>query len=150
MKYGICYIWSDCHEMKSKHIDWTQGLKCDHRGWPWPWHWPWIFKVKYWICYISVKNGPIATKRKANISIELQTSNVTNGFDLGHDLDLIIILDNSFWKSSRPENRMVSSISTGWILVSIITALVWDGTSHMTAALSSMWSTQHSRDQKGV
>ena len=38
---------SDCHETKSKHIDWTLGLKCDHRVWPWPWPWPWIFKVKY-------------------------------------------------------------------------------------------------------
>ena len=34
------------------------------------------------ICYISAKNGPIPTKRKANISIELQASNVTNGMDL--------------------------------------------------------------------
>ena len=64
--------WSDCHETKSKHIDWTLGLRCDHRVWPWPWPWPWIFKVKYRICYISAKNGPIATKPKANISIELQ------------------------------------------------------------------------------
>ena len=30
-----------------------------------------FFKVKYKICYISAKNGPIATKLKANISIEL-------------------------------------------------------------------------------
>ena len=58
--------------MKSKHIDWTLGLKCDHRVWLWPWPWPWIFKVKYGICCISAKNGPIATERKANISIELQ------------------------------------------------------------------------------
>ena len=29
------------------------------------------FKVKYRICYISAQNGPIATKIKANISIEL-------------------------------------------------------------------------------
>ena len=46
--------WSDCHETKNKHIDWTQGLKCDHhppviindkvlfafyylQAWPWPW-----------------------------------------------------------------------------------------------------------------
>ena len=79
---------SDCHVTKSKHIDWTLRLKCDHRVWPWPWPWPWIFKVKYGICYISAKNGPIATKRKANISIELQASNVTNGFDLDHNLDL--------------------------------------------------------------
>ena len=43
----------------------------DHRVWPWPWPWPWIFKVKYRICYISARNGPLATKRKANISFEL-------------------------------------------------------------------------------
>ena len=24
--------WSDCHETKSKHIYWSQDLKCDHRG----------------------------------------------------------------------------------------------------------------------
>ena len=80
--------WSDCHEMKSKHIDWTLGFKWDHRVWPWPWPWPWIFKVKYRIEYISAKNGAIATKQKANISIDVKTSNVTNRFDLGHDLYL--------------------------------------------------------------
>ena len=83
--------WSDCHETKSKHIDWTLGLKCDHPVWLWPWPWPWIFKVKYRICYISAKNGQIASKRKANISIELQASNVTNGFELDHNLDLWIL-----------------------------------------------------------
>ena len=36
-----------------------------------------IFKVKYGICYILVKNGLIAMKRKANILIEHQFSNVT-------------------------------------------------------------------------
>ena len=82
---------SDCHETKSKHINWTQGLKCDHQVWPWPWTWSWIFKVKYGICYISAQSGPIATKRKANISIELKALNVTNGFDLNLDLDLWIL-----------------------------------------------------------
>ena len=86
----LCQKWSDCHETKSKHIDWTLGLKCDHQIWPWPWPWPWHFKVKYGICCISTKSGPIAMKQKANISIQLQASNVTNGFDLGHDLDIWI------------------------------------------------------------
>ena len=36
------------------------------------------------------KSGPFATKQEANISIELQASNVTNGFDIGHDLDIWI------------------------------------------------------------
>ena len=97
--------WSDCHETKSKHIDWTLGLKCDHRVWLWPWRWPWIFKVKYRICYISAKNGPIASKRKANISIELQASNLTNGFELDHNLDLWILkvkCDLDLWPHRWP------------------------------------------------
>ena len=106
--YNLLYLsqkWSDCHEMKSKHIYWTQGLKCDHQVWPWPWPWPWIFKVKYWICYISAKNGPLATKQKANISIELQASNVTNVFDLDHNLDLWILkvkCDLHLWLPTWP------------------------------------------------
>ena len=40
----ISQKWSDCHETKSKHIDWTLGLKYDQ--WAWTWPWPWIFKVK--------------------------------------------------------------------------------------------------------
>ena len=47
--------------------------------------------VKYGISNISAKSCPIATKRKANILIELQASNVTNGFDLHHNLDLWIL-----------------------------------------------------------
>ena len=82
--------WSDCHETKSKHIDWTLGLKCDHQIWPWPWPWAWIFKVKYEICYISTKCGPIATRWKANISIWTLGLKFDNGFDLGHDLDIWI------------------------------------------------------------
>ena len=65
----VCQKWSDCHETKSKHIDWTLGLKWDHQMWPWPRPWPWIFKVKYEICYISTKSCSIATKRKVNISV---------------------------------------------------------------------------------
>ena len=86
----LCQKWSDCHETKSKHINWTPGLKCDHQIWPWPWPWPWIFKVKYEICYISTKSGPIATKQKANISIGTLGLKYDNGFDLGHDIDIWI------------------------------------------------------------
>ena len=67
----LSHKWSDCHEMKNIHIDWSQDLKCDHRVWPWPWPWPWIFKVKYGIGYISAKNGPIAKKQKANTWTDL-------------------------------------------------------------------------------
>ena len=82
--------WSDCHEMKNEDIDWTLGLKCDHQIWPWPWPWPWIFKVKYEICHISTKSGPIAMRQKANISIWTLGLKFDNGFDLGHDLDIWI------------------------------------------------------------
>ena len=84
--------------MKSKHIHWTQGLKCDHRVCPWPW----IFKVKHGVCYISAKNGLIVTKQKANISIELKASNVTIVFDLGHDLDLEFSRSNMEFAISQP------------------------------------------------
>ena len=80
-----------------------------HQIWPWPWPWPWIFRVKYGICYISTKSGPIAMKRKANISIELQASNVTNGFDLVHDLDLWIFkvkCDLDLWPHAWPWPRI--------------------------------------------
>ena len=83
--WNLLYIsqnWSYCHETKIKHIDRTRGLQRDHQVWPWPWPWPRIPKVKYGIYYISAKIGSIANKRKENISIELQASNVTNGFDL--------------------------------------------------------------------
>ena len=98
--WNLLYLsqkWSDCHETKSKHIDWTQSLKCDHWVWPWPWPWPWFFKVKYGICYISAKSGPIATKWKANISIELKASNVTIRFDWGDFSCRRAIDSSSFW-----------------------------------------------------
>ena len=95
--------WSDCHEMKSKHIDWTLGFKCDHRVWPWPWPWPWIFKVKYQIGYISTKNVAIAIKQRVKISIDLKTSNVTIRFDLGHDLDLEFSRSNMELAISLPK-----------------------------------------------
>ena len=104
--WNLLYLsqkWSDCHETKSKHIDWSQGLKCDHRVWPWLWPWPWNFKVKYGIFPTSAKNGLIATKRKANVSIEPQASNVTIICDLGHDLDLDISRPNMEFAISQPK-----------------------------------------------
>ena len=82
-----------------------KALKRDHQLWHWPWPWPWIFKVKYGISYISAKSDPIATKWKTNISIELQASNVTNGFDLDHNLDLCILkvkCDLDLWPHMWP------------------------------------------------
>ena len=61
--------------------------------------------VKYGISYISAKSGPIATKQKANISIELQASNVTNVFNFGHNLDLWILKvkhDLCLWPHTLP------------------------------------------------
>ena len=50
---------TDCHETKSNHADWTLCLKCEH--WVWPWPWLRSFKGKYRFCYVSAKNGTIAT-----------------------------------------------------------------------------------------
>ena len=78
---------SHCHKTKSKQIDWTPGLKSDHQL---AMTLTMNFQGQIWIFLYINQSGPIATKRKANISIELQASNVTNGFDLGHDLDIWI------------------------------------------------------------
>ena len=69
----------------------------------WSWPWPWIFKIKCRIYYISAKNGVITTKQKANISIELWTSNLTIEFDLGHDLDLEFSRSNTEFAISQPK-----------------------------------------------
>ena len=116
--------WSDCNETISKHIDWTQGHKCDHHLWPWPWPWPWFFKVKYVICYISAQNGPIAMKRKANIPIELKASNVTIRFDLGHQLDLEFsrsTIEFAFSQPKRSDYHETKSKRIEWI-----PGLKWD------------------------
>ena len=104
--YNMLYLsqkWSDCHETKSKHIDWTLGLKCDHRVWHWPWPWPWIFEVKYRICYISSKDGSIVTKRKANISIELQSFKCDHQVWPWPDLDLEFSRSNMEFPISWPK-----------------------------------------------
>ena len=49
--WNLLYLsqkWSDCHETKSKHIDWTPGLKCDQWVWPWPWPWPLNIEGQMW------------------------------------------------------------------------------------------------------
>ena len=89
--WNLLYLsqkWSDCHGTKSKHMDWT----------PRPHMWPsgltlamtltLDFQGQIWnFLYLSQKWSD-CHERKANISIELQASNVTNGFDLDHNLDL--------------------------------------------------------------
>ena len=90
--------WSDCHETKSKHIDWTLGLKCDHRVWFWPWPWPWIFKVKYRICYISAQNGQIASKQRQTYQLNSRPQMWPMG------LNLTITLTFEFWKSNMTLN----------------------------------------------
>ena len=70
---NLLYIsekWANCHETKNKLIKGMLGLKCDRSFWPRPWPWPWILNVKYLICKMSRKYGPIATRRKTYTSIE--------------------------------------------------------------------------------
>ena len=49
--WNLLYLnpkWPNCNERKSKHIDWTLGLKCNQRIWPWPWPWPLYFQGQMW------------------------------------------------------------------------------------------------------
>ena len=52
---------------------------------------------------ISAKNGAIATKPKANISIELETSNVVIGIDLSNNFDLELSWSNMEFAISQPK-----------------------------------------------
>ena len=73
--WNLLYLsqkWSDCHEMKTKHIDWTLGHKCDHQAWHWPWPWPW--KFKYGICFISQPK----VVRRLSVRIYLILTGVTS------------------------------------------------------------------------
>ena len=55
------------------------------------------FQAQIW----NSKSGPIATKRKANISIGLQASNVTSGLDL--DLWILKVkCDHDLWPHTWP------------------------------------------------
>ena len=45
------------------------------------------FQGQIWNLLYLGQNGPIGMKQKANISIELNASTVSIGFDLGHDLE---------------------------------------------------------------
>ena len=87
--------WSDCNEIKSKHIDWTLCLKCDHIIWPWPWAWPWIFKVKYGIHYSLAKNGMIATKQ--NQTYRLNTTPHMWPSDLTLAVSLTLNIQGQIW-----------------------------------------------------
>ena len=49
----LSHKWSNCHETKSKHIDWTPGLKCDQWVWPWPWPWPLNFEGQIWPWHLT-------------------------------------------------------------------------------------------------
>ena len=51
---------------------------------------------------ISAKNGPIVTKQKANILIEIYASDATIGFDLGLALDLEFSRSNMEFAISQP------------------------------------------------
>ena len=95
--WNLLYLsqkWSNCHETKSKHIDWSQDLKYDHWVWPWTWPWPWIFKVKYEFLYISTKTGPIATKRKSK---HIDLNSRPQIWPMG--LTLAMTLTFEFWRS---------------------------------------------------
>ena len=46
--------WSDCHETKSKYINWTLCLKCDHQVWPWQWPWSLNFQGQMWSKLLTI------------------------------------------------------------------------------------------------
>ena len=93
----------DCHKMKSRHIDRTQGLKCDHWVWPWPWPWPWIFQGQIWNwLYLSQKWSYCHEAKSKHIDWTLSLKSLIE-FDLGHDPDLEFSRSNMEFAISQPK-----------------------------------------------
>ena len=60
------HIFKIKYEIKSKHIDWILGIKCNHWVWIWQWPWPWINKVKFSNSDISGIGGPLDIEQKGS------------------------------------------------------------------------------------
>ena len=87
--------------------------------------------------YISTRNGLIATKWKANISIELWASNVTIGFDLDHDLDLEFSRSSMEFAISQSKMvRLPRNEKQTYRLNSRLQMWPWDLTLGMTLTLN--------------
>ena len=70
-------------------------------------------------------------------------------FEMTH-CDTPVILDISLWEYPRPDNRMIITMITGWILVGMVTTLVWHGNLCTATAHSWMCSAQIGRATFGV
>ena len=91
------------------------------------------------ICYIAAKNDPIATKRKATL-IELKASNVTIGFDLGHDLDLEFSRLNMEFTMLQPKMvRLPRNEKQTYRLNSMPQIWPWPLTTHMALTMNSCY-----------
>ena len=97
--------WSDCHKNKKQ----THRLNSRLQMWPLGLTFAMTLTLNFqgqisnWL-YLSHKLCDChETKRKAYISIDLKTSNVTIGFDLGHDLDLGFSRSNMKFATSQPK-----------------------------------------------
>ena len=81
--------WSDCHRIKSKHIDWKLGLNVI-MGFDLGHDLDLEYSRSNIKFAISQKKWSDCHESKANILIELKASNEAIRFDLGHDLYLWI------------------------------------------------------------
>ena len=61
------------------------------------------FQGQIWDHLYLDQNGPIATRQKANLSIELYASNVTIGFEFGHDFNYEFSKSNLEFAKSQPK-----------------------------------------------
>ena len=107
---------------KSKHIYWTQGLKCDHGVWPWPWPWPRIFKVKYGICYITVKNGPIAANQKELYRLNSKLQMWPWGSTLA--MTFTLNFQGQIWKFAISQSKLIRR--SGVRIYNIVTGVTSD------------------------
>ena len=76
--------WSDCHEIRNKHTDWTLNVKCDHQFCLCPWNkkptYRFNARLPIWPSILSM-----SMKQQTNISLECQASNMTINFVYVHE-----------------------------------------------------------------
>ena len=81
--------WSNCHETKSKHINWISGLKCDHQVWPWSWFLPLNFQGQTWNLLYQPKLVRLLRNEKQSYRLNSRPQMWPSGLILAMTLTLI-------------------------------------------------------------
>ena len=114
-----------------------------------------IFKVKYGICYVSAKNGPIAMKRKTNISIELLGSNVTLTLNFQGQIWTLLYLSQKWSDCQGTKSKHIDwtprpQMWPSGLTLAMTLTLDFQGQTWNLLYLSQKWSDCHATKSKHI